>query len=114
MLVYRVENVRGTGPYRRTRKNKKLADRLSRCHTGCLNHPVAMMLLFLPNDYFCGFDSKIKLQNWFIDFLEELHENKFKLAIYDCPDDEVFVHDEFQILFNRSKAKRISRVSLIQ
>lgn len=113
MLVYRVEHYeKNFGPYATSRmpcSHWPLAYELCDKHNGSRNHPVAE---WIGIDEFCGFSSLQQMKNWFNGFIKKLHKYNYRISVYDCPDDKVKKYDDKQIVFVRSKAKLIKRMSM--
>jgi hypothetical protein len=82
MLLYRIEDKDGIGPYRTNiRSARRFSEEISDVHTGCRKHPV-----MYPKDTFeigrCAMGSLPLLHEWFRGFLGKLKYHKFKVAIY--------------------------------
>jgi hypothetical protein len=106
MIVYRVENKRGEGPYTRRRK---VSDWLCDRHVDIEKHPslVEDGIYEWKRAHKCGFSSLKKLKAWFDkEELKALYEAKFDIVRYEVDKKDVLVGKK-QVMFNRRKARRV-------
>jgi hypothetical protein len=103
MLVYRVEDDEGGGPYR----GDNHVDGMGSKHTDS-DHPAPCDdgLPFLPPDYMnCGFASLSQFKAWFDqDDRWDLKVNGFRLRIFKA---DVVDHGEKQVMFHRGRARLV-------
>ena len=109
MLIYRIENKRGQGPYCSKHKDQALRNWLCSRHFDAEKHPA-------PDDdgiddwtrsHKCGFSSLKKLKAWFnTEELNVLYEAKFDIVKYEVDKKDVLVGKK-QVMFNRRKARRV-------
>jgi hypothetical protein len=113
MLVYRVEDTNGTGPYQ---SRLPVANKMSQEHGGSRTHktPYGDRILngISPFEY-CGFDSLANLKKWFAGFLRELHGAGFVVTVWDCPDYLARTGYNGQTLFYRHEATKIISKSIL-
>ena len=121
MLVYRVEDSNGTGPYRNWMsigvylkyKHAKLTERTP-------TPPEDGMSVFddaycsgSTNDYRFGFDSIEALKNWFDEEDRvKLSDDCFVCSVFEIDDDQVMMGGK-QLAFNLIKAEKIDSLDLI-
>jgi len=110
MLVYRVENCHGNGPY---------MDRTSGLntmyykHTG-MNHPSPYndpALVAISINEYCAFDSPEALREWFKGYLRALKAEGFHIAVYEAK--RARVGAKGQTLFIRKTATKIKSASML-
>lgn len=107
MLVLRVENPSGVGPYNGERWNIELP--YTEWHVtpmkdkGIDRYP--------EPDEFCGFTGMSQLKQWFAGYFKGLHESDYRLSLYRCPKESVTIGEK-QVIFNRSDAKKVREFSL--
>jgi hypothetical protein len=56
-------------------------------------------------DDYCGFDSLEALFVWFEQWLEELHEHEYHVAVFEVEDKDT-LHGGKQVMFKRKKYRR--------
>jgi hypothetical protein len=116
--IYRVEHYnRRHGPYRASSDKMnnrclKLADKLHDefsvaqqpppCYDGICNH---------GSDDYCGFNSLDDLFKWFEQWLEELQEHDYHVAVFEVKDKHVR-HGDKQVMFKRKKYRRKKTIRL--
>ncbi len=106
MLVYRIENEVGNGPYRRT------VEGLRPCNVCILqtekhNHPLPFTDgIELEQSDFCGFQSLESLYTWFDGYIEKLQQDGFYIAIYKLKKKFVKI-GKTQIGFRRDCARLV-------
>lgn len=106
MIVYRVENVAGQGPYVYTEVNFSF----SRMHTAPDHPPPWQEGLEMHNCHFCAFQSMEHLTAWFNE--EEraiMRQRGFRVVRYEAPDVQV---GQKQVVFARHTAKYIGEEQL--
>ena len=106
MLVYRIENKRGQGPYC---SNHKYQDWLCDRHSDIEKHPspVEDGIYEWTKSHKCGFSSLKKLKAWFnTEELKALYAAKFDIVRYEVDKKDVLVGQK-QVMFNRRKARRV-------
>ena len=117
--VYRVEHIRYRhGPYYAsydymTERSEILAERLnvhcdsdrhpSPCEDGIDSYPY--------DDYYCGFESLDALFDWFEDWLDELEEYDYHVAVYNVKDCDIMEGGR-QIMFRRKRYRRIASLQM--
>lgn len=114
MLVYRVENILGRGPYSTPDKAKKseLTKMLALAHNNSPEHPVSWWDIpqFFEKidgrEYRHGFSSIEQLEVWFKGFEKELKENGFFVSTYEVPSTDVYFGNR-QIVFIWENSERI-------
>lgn len=108
MLVYRVENKKGIGPYRMA-----ITAEFLHHHNDSNNHPTPSLYIYGP-DLFFGFKSLSQTFNWFdYDDCQMLESNGFFLTTWRVHEDAVF-YDDCQITFVRKQAKLIESKPIFQ
>lgn len=94
MLVYRVEDENGNGPYRcigRTEAEIELARTLCAAHTDSA-HPTPLedFRYHVSSMHVCAFTCLDALLIWFDGFLEDLHNTGHNIKVYDLNVDSVY------------------------
>lgn len=116
-IIYRIEHKEdGLGPYRTEYEHTGIAD----AHMGCDDHPTPAMESY---SYWCGVheehsfgcSSREKLDRWFKDFKEVLHEEGFVIRVFEAPTETVHVSPSGkQVYFTKSEAKEVDTLDLVQ
>jgi hypothetical protein len=111
MLVYRIENESGLGPYQSGNLNAfTYSWDMCIAHSNmahCAPH-VDPDLEGISSDEFCGCDSIESLLSWFYEFLEALEPQGFNISVYEIAEARVGANG--QTLFKRNIAgKRVAR-----
>jgi hypothetical protein len=107
MLVYRVENSEGGGPYTFYSFDKAdkavvaVSNALKEAHNESHHHPPPHSdgISFVRHYERCGFVSIEDLVQWFDGWLQKLHDVGFRMAIYDVPTDRVRAGEK-QVVFD--------------
>ena len=73
--------------------------------------PSADGILNYSADYYCGFDSLESLFEWFEQWLEELQEHNYHVAVFEVEDDDTR-HGGKQVMFKRKKYRRKQTIQL--
>lgn len=104
MTIYRVEDAKGEGPYRGDGCLLEMAN----AHDGSTNHPSPYRdgIRDYNISWVCGFTSLEQLRCWFKGWEKALHENGFKISVYN-EDDLWVTKGRKQCVFRRSM--RIAR-----
>lgn len=115
MLIYRVEDKNGTGPYasnnaewvesiERHEMVYEAHNYLSPNHPGPLSESwFSIPQYTMPErEYIYGFDSESALKFWFNGFLEPMFEHGFFIKTYDVPPQDVIVGRR-QVAFKKPK-----------
>ena len=89
MLIYRLQNADGRGPYTSEHIHK---GELVECHSGCSKHPTCRcedLYKYVTNGciddgnyWLCGFSSRKKLDEWFSGWLDLLGQVGFSVTRY--------------------------------
>lgn len=120
-LVYRIEDRNGCGPYNADRYEsnnvsskikRSLGRTLSRAHRNGYLYPDAS--LRMSGDDRCGFISIEQLLSWFDGYLDRLHRNKFRLAIYEVPDNDIDRSCSKQVVFKLRELRPIKTHSILE
>ncbi len=120
-LVYRIEDRNGCGPYNADRYEgngiskkikRSLSRTLCRAHKNGDLYPDASRRM--SDDDRCGFISIEQLLSWFDGYLDRLHRNKFRLAIYEVPDDDIDRSCSKQVVFKLRKLRPIKTHSMLE
>lgn len=99
MLIFRVEDKCGNGPYRR---GDNLASLLANKHNGDSSHPTPILDgIENRQNYFCGFKDLDQLFNWFNPYTEILKKAGFAVSVYEI-DKEYVLEGNYQVCFRRS------------
>ena len=109
MLIYRIENKRGQGPYCSKHKDQYLRCWLCDRHSDIEKHPSPDEdgIYEWKRVHKCGFSSLRKLKAWFNkEELKALYEAKFDIVRYEVDKKDVLVGQK-QVMFNRRKARRV-------
>lgn len=118
-LVYRIEDQNGSGPYIADRYEdanvaskikRALAKTLCRAHSNGDLYPDASRDMMYGDR--SGFISIDQLLAWFDGYLDRLHRNKFKLAIYEVPDSDIDYSYPKQVVFKIRNLKPIKKYSI--
>ena len=116
--IYRVEHYdRRHGPYHASWDQMN-----NRCRELCYKldlefkhnqHPPpgADGIFNFSNDYYCGFDSLEDLFDWFEQWLEELQEHDYHIAVFEVEDSDT-LHGGKQVMFKRKKYRRKQALQL--
>lgn len=108
VLVYRVEDKDGDGPYLCHHKNKPslISEFGSGVHSGCKKHPnprVDGEIIRTDKD-FCGFATFEKIFDWFEDDkIEWFETNGFFVAVYEVCE-SVVQYGNIQLVFRKDGA----------
>jgi hypothetical protein len=121
MIVFRIEDADGQGPYRTCNKSFECA-----FENDFLKHPTPFQDSLLSplwrkldrnerDQFSCAFKSEEQLNSWFYnqEFLEWLHANGFHMALYRAFADEVLIGHS-QVAFKKSDAALITAISLLE
>lgn len=119
MIVYRVEDGEGRGPYRCYCSNADLAQMWERHRGEQWPIPYRDRLLYdrmphhtIEDQYRFCFASMTSFHAWFSDDDRDiLHRADFRLSVYEVPAEQVVEGDK-QALFKASEALRLSSTSL--
>lgn len=109
MRIYRVENVRGEGPYCANANLSKMWDE----HNNSKSHPCPLadsMSPVAPWEIF-GFDSIEKLQDWFHGFEEDLNVAGFAVNVYEVEEWRLN-RGRKQVAFNRKMSSYVGAYSI--
>lgn len=108
MIVYRIENDNGVGPYCSARV---MLTMLRQHNADRVNHPVGYVDgIDWSDDGVYGFDNIQKLRDWFRGFVAPLMREGYSIVKYDVPDHHVRMsQSKLQLTFDRSEAVEISR-----
>lgn len=95
MLIYRIEDESGKGPYIGVWKDEATgqSDAALSCSHADAEHPVASIDIGEDFDkkHFCGCPSLEALEEWFDGWEEILFRNGYFIVKYDIPDDQVLM-----------------------
>jgi len=112
LTVYRVEHYdRRHGPYLASfeKMNKRCLALANKLHQGFTHEqhppPGTDGILNYSPDYYCGFDSIDALFDWFEQWMEELQEHDYYIAVFEVEDSDVR-HGGKQVMFKRKKYRR--------
>ena len=133
MLVYRVEDSNGMGPYNQTFANGYLtsvASRFREIHDDSEDHPALSKDVELKNKVLqssgkfgiktgfwiestalFGFTSLSSMYAWFGQHLDMLKEGKFAVSVFEVPDDDV-ISSEKQAMFIADKEVLLKRIGV--
>ncbi len=110
--IYRVEHYdRRHGPYpvSRDKMNKCCRELANKLHGefDSYQHPPPDYdgIINYGDDYYCGFDSVEALFDWFEQWLEELQEHNYHIAVFEVEDNDT-LHGGKQVMFKRKKYRR--------
>lgn len=115
MIIYRVENSEGWGPFSSEISDKLFGEILRKWaeHTNSLPTPEEDLkeedkkILYKNFTFFKhGCESLDQLKMWFGDFLPKLEELGFKISTYEVQE-EFILRGQYQILFDYRKAEII-------
>lgn len=121
MLVYRVENQEGIGPYcceygenidEPTKQwIEKYIERLGNKHAPWRSkyHQTVNSVVGFERGMVCGFDSKAKLRQWFHGFRYGLRKNGFVCNVYDV---EKAPTDGRQVCFDKAQARLVRTIKI--
>lgn len=105
MYVFRIEDKRGVGPYHGKAQEKLLAKH--QCN------PEYPGTGYIEGQEPCsGFESVETYKWWFNGFFDYFHKNKYRLMIYETVPDAILFNDSKQIVFERTRAKLIKKLSI--
>ena len=108
MLVYRVENNQGIGPYKVYPKPNSIME-LCEAHNSSRAHPAPGadpgLGVFMQKDYFCGFASEAVLKKWFHGWRKHLRTAGFHMAVYQARKVLVSKYTG-QVIFKKGLAKK--------
>lgn len=113
MIVYRVENAEGEGPYWHSVENA-IGISIGTIHNKCHNHPapsediVDTQFDRFSNQWYYGCLSLEQLVKWFTlpeNYFPLLREKGFYIVAYECEDKDVAKGDK-QCAFKRGRARR--------
>lgn len=111
MLVYRIQDAFGDGPYNNDGQVPGLGD----AHTDGGIHPPPDMdgieYSWDWDEYVCGFGSMPAMLWWFDGWLDKLHYHYHALTIWEV-DEEYVREGRKQVMFNRDMADLIETVPL--
>jgi hypothetical protein len=62
-------------------------------------------------DHYCGFDSLEALFDWFEQWLEELQEHNYHIAVFKVKDKDT-LHGDKQVMFRRKKYRHTHSLQL--
>ena len=119
MLIYRVEDESGVGPYRmtamRTAQQKALASLLGSAHNLSETHPLpskdGMEQVWFQRHILYGFTSIEAAREWFAGFETDLAETGYSLNVMNVPD-ALVVQGVKQCGFFGGVEKRLESVTL--
>lgn len=119
MLVYRVENIVGCGPYTSIsiKKTKDLTKKLCEKHNGSPQHPCSWSDIpgffekVESKDYRHGFLSIGQLKTWFRGFEQDLKDNGFFISTYEVPSESVFIGSR-QVVYLWEHSERIQEMPI--
>lgn len=104
MIVYRVENENGRGPYS---TSHDFRHDLIDAHNYSRRHPTPNFpSLDAETIWLCGFASQESLNEWFNGWLEKLTSVGFRVVRYDVPD-EFVKNSDIQLIFQKDKAELV-------
>ena len=110
MLVYRVENGKGEGPYRHGYPEKLGIHYDWRHKADALRYPHpyndGIHLPALTVNHSFGFKSVGDLHNWFADAFQALDRYGFRVCTYEVPESDVLMGIK-QLAFDSSRAERV-------
>ena len=126
MIVYRIENDRGLGPYEEAYlmqfhheffRDEDDENRWFLSHPSPWKDPRSLQRVFKDNNYYnfskyhCGFSTIKQMKAWFDkdNYFHWLHEHGFKLVVYRGP----ARYGEYQAIVKKSEAVKIREVSLL-
>lgn len=112
MIVYRIENEKGIGPYQ-GQENGPLSKLYYAHHDQ--DHPVASVdfpckfsFFYNCGDFVFGFQSLQSCAKWFVGFVVFMRNYGFKLAKYEIDPSKIIIGQSGkQIIFKKSDAKKI-------
>jgi hypothetical protein len=105
MIVWRVEDATGRGPYNSRYFTAAGLDK----HQG-MEYPTPgeESILYMPGGR-CGFVSRAKLAEWFkVDCRRKLHEFGFGISVFEVSEEDVY-EGRKQVIFDITQAKLISK-----
>jgi hypothetical protein len=109
MLIYRIENDNGLGPYQHHEGQFSDAYPMM-CDHSDNRHPSpwhsSSGLSSIYEFEYCGFDSIVSLAEWFADYLDELDSEGFWVSVYES---DARVGHYGQALFQRECATKVDR-----
>lgn len=117
MIVYRIEDDYGNGPYRTDNfiMNLFWNTPTGRDHRVCKTRPVPRDLVnrlqsksAFTFDIVCGFNTLAKLNKWFKKYFVILASAGYNIATYEV-DKEYCLYDKYQAIFDITKSKLIKR-----
>ena len=114
MLIYRVEDSAGRGPYigQPEPVDCRSSKALSR-HSNSLTHPAPYSDgISISQGEYCGFESMDKLRRWFWGDIEWLRKKKFHVSIYRIDEGHVKIGMK-QVVFNRKRAELVSTIDFM-
>lgn len=110
MLVYRVENASGEGPYNGAfcRKEGMSYRHSDNRHPGPYHYK--SLLSGISKSEYCGFNSIDNARKWFAGFIRSLDAEGFHLSVYESSSARVGRFG--QTLFVKSEARFVRRMTL--
>lgn len=118
MIIYRVEDETGNGPYATGGPHQ--VPHMGWEHTNDRNHPSPQedmgvdsvgTRVFRPWVHFCGGHSLQQLATWFEGWVEKLKEHGHTVAVYEVSE-EFVIHGKYQIAFERNAARLVHRMPI--
>ena len=110
--IYRVEHRdRRHGPYhasweKMNKRCRKLCHKLDDEFNHDQQPPPSMDgIMNFSAAYYCGFDSLESLFDWFEQWLEELQEHKYRIAVFEVENKDTLIGGK-QVMFKRKKYRR--------
>ena len=105
MIVWRVENNDGCGPYQSSNEDSPLWAMCEEHNCDQRNHPSVSRSY--SQNYVCGFQTKNEALVWFDDWWDLLEQEGFDLVQYDC--DPWFVEPQHpkQLMFDKRRAEKL-------
>jgi hypothetical protein len=95
-----------------TKRCQKLADKLvAEFDRNQQPPPSSDGILNYSDDHYCGFDSLGALFDWFEEWLEDLQEHAYHVAIFEVKDKDI-LHGDKQVMFKRKKYRRKQALQL--
>lgn len=113
IIVYRVENKYGIGPYKSYLCG---AQEYLRCHNLSLDThpPIWRDTGIYSDDYYCGFSNHQQLLDWFKSKLGMLHSHGFKVSSYAVPSTSVVLGKSGrQLAFIKDDATLVCRMNIL-
>ena len=111
MLVYRIEDANGRGPYWETYGTpcRKMSDSHS---WGPARYTHPTMHMYDEGKHICGCPTLELLKTWFRGYRSLLRRLGYKMCVFEVDAKHIPLQDEYQLMFPRSQSTLLKKVRI--